>query len=179
QAVARLVARFDDGGAGRGTVLTAATLKRRALLLVDAILEDEDLSLRFDALMRVDGASKLGEHYYVAVLHSQGDKVGRRQKLLLAVLGLALARLQGTRPAHGLVVRSPEARLGKIWLDPKVYRLAEQVLGELEQFHAGGEPPHLTLNSHCDFCEFRQRCRTQAEKADDISLLGGVGEKEL
>src|SRR5262249_23166884 len=28
-------------------------------------------------------------------------------------------------------------------------------------------------------CEFRQRCRTQAEKADDISLLGGVGEKEL
>src|SRR5262249_40246306 len=119
QAVARLVARFDDGGAGRGTVLTAATLKRRALLLVDAILEDEDLSLRFDALMRVDGASKLGEHYYVAVLHSQGDKVGRRQKLLLAVLGLALARLQGTRPAHGLVVRSPEARLGKIWLDPK------------------------------------------------------------
>src|SRR5262249_32765572 len=28
-------------------------------------------------------------------------------------------------------------------------------------------------------CEFRQRCRKQAEQADDISLLGSVSEKEL
>ena len=32
---------------------------------------------------------------------------------------------------------------------------------------------------HCHVCEFRQRCRKQAEEADDISLLSGLGEKEL
>src|SRR5205085_12499954 len=28
-------------------------------------------------------------------------------------------------------------------------------------------------------CELRQRCRTQAEQADDISLLEGMGDKEV
>ena len=78
-------------------------------MLVDAILEDDGMSIRFDALKRADGASKLGEHHYLPVLHNHGDKVGRRQKLLLAVLGLVLARVQGVRPAVGLVARGPEA----------------------------------------------------------------------
>jgi predicted RecB family nuclease len=179
QAVVRLASRFDEGSVLRGTSLTSAILKQGAPLLADANLEDESLSLRFDALKRGDGASKLGEHHYVPVLHNYGDRVGARQKLLLAVLGLALARVQGVRPAHGLITRAPEARLAKVRLDPKLYRQAEQFLGELGRLQAGGEPPRLTLNSHCQLCEFRQRCRTQAEKADDISLLGGVGQKEV
>src|SRR5262249_15406068 len=44
---------------------------------------------------------------------------------------------------------------------------------------AGAELLRLTLNGHCQQCEFRQRCRTQAEEADDISLLGGMGDKQL
>ncbi len=137
------------------------------------------MSLRFDALKRADGASKLGDHHYLPVLHNHGDKVGRQQKLLLAVLGLVLARVQGLRPATGLVARGPEGRLGKVRLDAKLYRQAEQVLDEVKRLQAGGEPPRLTLNKHCQVCEFRQRCRKQAEQADDISLLGSVGEKEL
>ena len=178
-ALARLVARFGEGDAYRGTAVTAATLKQGAPLLADAILEDDGMSIRFDALKRADGASKLGDHHYLPVLHNHGDKVGRQQKLLLAVLGLVLARVQGLRPAVGLVARGPEGRLGKVRLDAKLYRQAEQVLDEVKRLQAGGEPPRLTLNKHCQVCEFRQRCRTQAEKADDISLLGGVGEKEL
>ena len=154
-------------------------LKQGAPFLLDANLESEGLSLRFDALKRVDGASKLGDHHYLPILHNHGDKVGRREKLLLAVFGLALARVQGLRPAVGLVARSSEGRLGKARLDTKVYRQAELVLAELERLREGGEPPRLTLNGHCQQCEFRQRCRKQAEQADDISLLGGVGEKEL
>ena len=179
EALAKLVARFGEGDACRGRAVTAATLKQGAPLLADATLEDEGLSLRFDALKRADGASKLGDHHYLPVLHNHGDKVGRQQKLLLAVLGLALARVQGLRPAVGLVARGPEARLGKVRLDAKLYRQAEQVLDEVKRLQAGGEPPRLTLNRHCQVCEFRQRCRKQAEEADDISLLGGVGEKEL
>src|SRR3954447_21171579 len=37
----------------------------------------------------------------------------------------------------------------------------------------------MHTNRHCQQCEFRQRCREEAVKADDISLLGGVGEKEV
>src|SRR4051812_39135023 len=55
EAVAKLVARFPD--ACRGVAVTAATLKEGKALLADATLEDEILSLRFDALKRAEGAS--------------------------------------------------------------------------------------------------------------------------
>ena len=125
-ALARLVARFGEGDACRGIAVTAATLKQGAPLLADATLEDDGLSLRFDALKRADGASKLGDHHYLPVLHNHGDKVGRQQKLLLAVFGLVLARVQGLRPAVGLVARGPEGQLGKVRLDAKLYRQASR-----------------------------------------------------
>src|SRR3954469_2597542 len=179
QAIAKLVARFGEGAARRGTAVTVATLRSGPALLADATLEDESLSLRFDALKRAPGPSGLGDHHFLPVLHEHGEKVGRQQKILLAVLGLALARVQGVRPTAGLVARGPDARLGKVRLDTKLYRQAEQILGELGRLQDGGEPPRLILNGHCQVCEFRQRCRAQAVEADDISLLGSVGEKEL
>src|SRR5215217_3181106 len=96
EAIAKLVARFPD--ACRGVSVTAETLKAGKSLLADAILEDDAMSLRFDALKRADGASKLGEHHYMPVLHVHGDKVGKQQKLLLALQGLVLAGVQGHRP---------------------------------------------------------------------------------
>jgi predicted RecB family nuclease len=178
-AVAKLVARFGEGGDCRGKAVTASMLKQGAPLLADAELEDEGLSLRFDGLKRADGPSRLGDHHYVPVLHHESEQVGRQQKLLLALYGLALARLQGLRPTVGLVARGSEARLGKVRLDAKLYRQAEIVLGEVRRLQEGGEPPRLALNRHCQLCEFRQKCRTQAIQADDISLLEGVGDKEL
>jgi predicted RecB family nuclease len=179
QAVARLVARFGDGDACRGVIATTAILKQGAPLLTDTQVEDDAMSLRVDALKRTDGASALGDYHYIPVLHNHGDKVGRRPKLLLAVVGVLLGRVQGLRPVTGLVARGSEGRLGKVRLDAKLYRQAEQVLDEVKRLREGGAPPRLTLNRHCPVCEFRQRCRRQAEEADDISLLGAVGEKEL
>ena len=40
-------------------------------------------------------------------------------------------------------------------------------------------PPRLILNDHCQVCEFRQRCHDQAVQEDNISLLRGMGEKEV
>jgi predicted RecB family nuclease len=179
QAITKLVARFGEGSPCRETTVTVAVLRSGPPLLADAKLEDESLSLRFDALKRAPGPSRLGEYHFLPVLHHNGESVGRQQKILLAVLGLALARVQGVRPIAGLVARGSDARLGKVRLDSKLYRQAEQVIEELGRLQAGGDPPRLMLNGHCQVCEFRQRCRAEAVEADDISLLGGVGEKEL
>src|SRR5258707_154281 len=91
QTLTKLAARFGEGSAVRGAAVTAALLKQGASFLLDASLEDDDLSLRLDALKRVEGASKLGEHHYLPILHTHGDNVSRREKTLLAVLGLPLA----------------------------------------------------------------------------------------
>jgi predicted RecB family nuclease len=177
--LAGLVARYGEGNAFRGTAITAAMLKQGAPLLADAILEDDGVSILLDALKREDGASKLGEHHYLPILYNHGDKVGRLKKLLLAVLGLTIARVQGLRPSVGLVARGSEGRLGKVCLDAKLYREAEQVLDEAKRLQASGETPRLTLNKHCQVCEFRQRCCTQAKKEDDLSLLRGMSEQEI
>jgi len=178
-AIAKLVSRFGERNACQGIAITAATLKQRAPLLVDATLEDDELSLRLDALRRADGASMLGEHHYLPVLHNHGDKVGCHQKLLLAVFGLVLDRVQGRRPDVGWVARGREARLGKVRLDAKLYRQAKQVLGEVKRFQSGGERPWLALNEHCRKCEFRDRCHAEAVEKDDISLLRVMSYAEL
>jgi predicted RecB family nuclease len=179
EAVAKLVVRFGEGDACRGVAVTAATLKKGAPLLPDATLDSDVLSLRFDALKRAEGASKVGDHHYLPVLHKYADKVGRQQKLLLTVLGLGLARVQGLRPAVGLIARGSESQLGKVRLDEKLYRQGQLILSELERLQAGGDLPRLTLNDHCQVCEFKQRCHEQAVREDSLSLLRGIGEKEI
>jgi predicted RecB family nuclease len=176
---AKLVARFGEGDGCRGISVTAATLRKGAPLLADATIEDEELCLCFDGLKQAGGLARVRGHHYLPVLYNHGDKVGRQQRVLLAVFGLALARVQGVRPAAGLVVRGLEARLGKVRLDATLYRQAEEVLAELGRLQAGGEPPRLMLNAHCQLCEFRPGCRAQAEKSDDLSLLGGLSAKEI
>jgi glucose-6-phosphate dehydrogenase assembly protein OpcA len=58
--LAVIVARHGEDNVYRGTAITAAMLKQGAPLFADAIVEDDGMSIRFDALKRVDGASKLG-----------------------------------------------------------------------------------------------------------------------
>src|SRR3954466_6831250 len=53
-ALAGLVARYREGDAYRGTVITAAMLKQGAPVLADAILEDDGVTIRVDALKRAD-----------------------------------------------------------------------------------------------------------------------------
>jgi predicted RecB family nuclease len=178
-ALARLIDRFGEGDACREIAITARTLKQGASLLVDATLEDDAVSLRLDALRKADGASRLGGHHYLPLLHVHGDKVGRQQKMMLAMLGLMLDGVQGLRPAVGLVGRGPEGRLGKVRLDAKLYRQVQQVLDELKRLQHGTESPRLVLNGHCQVCEFRQRCREQAVREDNLSLLRGIGEKDI
>jgi hypothetical protein len=82
EALAKLVARFGEADSCRGVSLTLAKLKQGTPLLVDASLEDDSMSIRLDALKRANGASKVGDHHYIPVLHNHDDNLGRRVKLL-------------------------------------------------------------------------------------------------
>jgi hypothetical protein len=59
------------------------------------------------------------------------------------------------------------------------HRKAEQVLCGLKDLATSRLPPRLLLNDHCPVCEFRQRCHEQAVQEDNITLLRGMGEKEV
>jgi predicted RecB family nuclease len=161
----------------REAPLTAAVLKAGPAFVLDAVLEDDIFSLRFDGLMRVAGPSKLGDFHYVPMLFHGGGAVRAGQRLLLDVYGLLLSHIQGRTPGSGIVWYGRECRANKVRLSPDP-RMAERLLREVEQARDAG-PPRLILNDHCQVCEFRRRCHEQAVREDSLSLLRGLGEKEV
>jgi predicted RecB family nuclease len=177
RATEKILARHKEHEVARNVPLTAAALKPGPAFVLDAALGDDAVSLHVDGLKRVDGASKLGDFHYVPVLFHEAEQVRKEQRLLPEVYAVLLSRLQGRTPGcgvvwHGRSCRATRVRLGT---DP---RKAEKVLRDLQQMR-GGDPPRLLLNDHCQVCEFRQRCRTQASREDDLSRLRGMSEQEI
>lgn len=177
QAIERITARQPGATVVREAPLTAAVLKAGPAFVLDAVLEDDSFSLRFDGLMRVAGPSKLGDFHYIPMLFHGGGSVRARQRQLLEVYGLLLSRIQGRTPESGVLWYGRECRATKLRLSPDL-RTAERLLREVEQARDAG-PPRLVLNDHCQVCEFRRRCHEQAVREDNLSLLRGLGEKEV
>jgi hypothetical protein len=76
QAIGKILAKHAEGELARDIPLTAAALRAGPSFVLDAILEDDLVSLRFDGLKRVDGPSKLGDFHYVPILFHEGRRVG-------------------------------------------------------------------------------------------------------
>jgi predicted RecB family nuclease len=177
RAIEKILAKYGQSDVLWGGSLTIDTLRAGRSFVLNATLED-DLSLVFDGLKKVKGASKLGAFHYVPMLFHEGRKIGKEQRILLEVYGLILSLVQGAKPANGIVWHGPECKARKVRLAPDL-RKAEQLLREIKEMANSGSLPSLILNDHCQVCEFRQRCHTQAVQEDNLSLLLGMQEKEI
>jgi predicted RecB family nuclease len=178
KAIDAILLRHPKDQVARNAPLTTAGLKRGAQYILDGTIDDDALALHFDGLKRVEGDSKLGDFHYLPVLFHEGRQVKKEQKLLLEVYGVVLSGLQGRAPAFGVIWHGRECKATKVKLNPD-HRRAEQVLRGLKDLAASDLPPRLLLNYHCPVCEFRQRCHDQAVVEDNITLLRGMGEKEV
>lgn len=176
--IATIIARHPGDPVVRNIPLTTAGLKQGPPYILDGIWEDDALALHFDGVKRMEGKSKLGDFHYVPVLFHEGRPVKKEQKLLLEVYGMILSGFQGRAPAFGVIWHGPECNPTRVKLNPD-HRKAEQVLRGLRDLMTAGLPPRLVLNDHCPVCEFRQRCHAQAVQEDNITLLRGIGEKEV
>jgi predicted RecB family nuclease len=178
KAIDAIIARHPGDQVARNIPLTTAGLKRGPQYILDGTFEDDALALHLDGLKRMAGESKLGDFHYLPVLFHEGRQVKKEQKLLLEVYGMILSALQGRAPAYGVIWHGRECKATRVKLNPD-HRKAEPVLRELKDMATSGSPPRLLLNDHCPVCEFRQRCREQAVQEDNITLLRGMGEKEV
>src|SRR5262249_26685665 len=125
-----------------------------------------------------DGPSKLGAFHYVPMLFHEGRKIGKEQRLLLELYGLLLSQTQGRLPAIGVIWHGRECRAAKVRLRPEL-REGVRLLRETKEMAGLGSSPSLLLNDHCPVCEYRQRCHDQAVQEDNLTLLRGMGEKEV
>lgn len=172
----RILARHKADEVARHVPLNLISLRQGPCFVLDATLADDSFDLHLDGLKRADGPSKLGDFHYVPMLFQEGERVRCESRLLLEVCGLLLAKVQERPPTFGVVWLGAGCRAAKVRLNPDP-RKARQVLDGLR--HRDPEPPRLILNEHCQRCEFRQRCHQQAVQEDNLSLLRGMGEKEV
>jgi predicted RecB family nuclease len=161
-----------------GIVLTRSTLSEGAPFALDVELQHEQFSVRCDGLKRVAGRSELGDFHYVPVLFCEHRRIEKMHRTLLEVLGFLLSRIQGKVPSNGVIFYGSECRTTVVRFTAGL-QAAQDVLEQIARMHADESTPPLLLNDHCQACEFRQECRAQAVKDDSLSLLRGLGEKEI
>lgn len=86
--------------------------------------------------------------------------------------------MQGNQPASGFIVRGRSLKAGKVEFNVRS-RSTRRLLGEIRGLTSANSPPRLTLNDHCQVCEFRPACERQAIEDDKVSLLRGIGRKAV
>jgi predicted RecB family nuclease len=140
-------------------------------LLADAELATGVLRARCDFLAKVDMPSRLGRHSYEPVKVIGTCRASRTDALCLAYQSLVLSEVQGRQPASGTLVRLG-GHPSKVQLTSK-YKEARRIVDALRAWvdDPASDAPPVVLNKHCPSCPFRDACRLQAEKEDNLSLL--------
>jgi predicted RecB family nuclease len=177
-AAEKLGARQTAPEVARDIRITTAALKQGTPLILRAIIEAEGVRMEIDGLKRMEGPSKLGHFHYIPILFYEGEKVRSDQRRFLELCGLLVGDLQGKQPSHGLIVHGERLKTSKIDLKSGP-RSTRRIIEEVKALASAGSSPRLMLNNHCPVCQFRQRCHAQAVKEDNLSLIRGIGEKEV
>src|SRR5215468_5496435 len=76
-----------------GTAIGRQLLMRGPALILNAVIENDILSISVDALKRVPGPSDLGDFHYIPILFGEGGKARQSQKRALEICGLVLGEI--------------------------------------------------------------------------------------
>jgi predicted RecB family nuclease len=146
-------------------------------VLLAATLRAQDLEAYCDVLTPVaPGAAARGQRYEPTLVVGT-HTIGEDQRLALLFIGAVLGQLQPAPPAAGTIISLGE-QAQRVALDTHYRRLAP-ILETVRAWRVASpaDPPPVVLNRHCPQCQFRAGCAAQAERDDDLSLLGRMTPK--
>jgi predicted RecB family nuclease len=118
QAISAILSKTSPDEVATNIPITVASLRAGSSYVMNTILEDDQLSVSFDGLKKVDGPSGLGDFHYVPMLFHEATAVGNSLRLLMEFHAWLLSRSQGRLPAYGEVWHGRECKVTKIRLDP-------------------------------------------------------------
>ncbi|MCX7420000.1 MAG: TM0106 family RecB-like putative nuclease [Planctomycetia bacterium] len=155
--------------------------RSRASLILDVASCDSESRWNFDAIER-HGDDRQGDLNPIRFIASQ--KPSAHDKLLAAADALKLSESQpcavkDAKLLYGSSFATAKVKSATAKGQSRIAKESRRALNDLELIRSGAVVPKLILNRHCDVCEFRRRCRTEAEKLDDLSLLRGLNPSEI
>ncbi len=143
----------------------------------DVIARAENIEARIPVVERVPSQGRGKAALFVPVLFVWRNKLHRDDKLLLAFDALALAEAVGREVPTGKIVHGVCHTALTVKLSALLGE-TRKLLERATELLVSPAPPELVLNRHCSECEFQARCRAIAVEKDNLSLLGGMSEKE-
>ena len=162
---------------GRTAFTPAQSKTTRLVTNVEASYEGR--AVRGDALllpsMPPAGAKKPQVDLFVCVAQ---EKVGKSDTTLAACIGLLMSRATGITIPTVTIVYGAAFRQKKLRTADSSHKAASTCAAALTLI-TEEQPPKLRLNRHCNACEFKKRCRAQAERDDDLSLMQAISEREI
>ena len=147
--------------------------------LVGAILKSEPLETYCAVLTKADTSSGSRQIIYEPTIVTGTYSITPEQKTELLFVGLVLGRIQKQVPTVGRIV-SMDGKAHRVQLESG-YKSVKPLSKILQNWcnTPPSEPPALILNKHCPSCQFRQMCRKQAEKENNLSLLDRMTPKAI
>ena len=147
-------------------------------IIIDSPLSTKLISTECAIFNIVPGKQTSEEAHYEPIIFATSSTLRQDDKIEISFAGYVLSQIQDKPPQNGKVIlldtseKSVRLSTGIKHILPAITILKGWVVSK-------PETPAAILNKHCPYCEFQHVCRPIAEKEDSISLLGGIGAKEL
>ena len=138
---------------------------------VEARLKSEYWEAYCDVLTKVDASSSRRKSIYEPTIVIGTYSITNEQKTELLFIGKVLGQIQKQLPAVGKIV-GMDGKARRVKLESG-YKSITPFFKTLQAWveEKPIEPPPLILNKHCPSCQFRDLCREQAVKENNLSLL--------
>jgi predicted RecB family nuclease len=144
---------------------------------VDIRVQADDLECRIQAAERVRSEGRGRRVQFIPYRFEFSNKLTNQHKLMVAFDAVVLSEAIGRDICLGKIIHGDRFAT----LNVKTSSLISEVrmlIKSCAALAANTSPPDLVLNRHCGQCEFQGRCHKQATEKDDLSLLGGMSDKE-
>ena len=143
----------------------------------DVMANSKELESCIHAVERTPSAGQGKPIQFVPIRFVANNRLTRFDKLLVAFDAHVFAEIFKREITYGKIIHGDGFTASKV----KISVLAgevKKIAGKITFLISGDTPPDLILNRHCPVCDYQRRCREKAIEKDDLSLLGGMTEKE-
>src|SRR4051812_41740 len=127
----------------------------------ECLIQDDTFSLRLACIQLPAASESEKAARWAPVLFHGSERIQRQEKLHLALQALLLAKLLPKAPKIGVIWYGSRGRKAVVKL-ASLFPTGSRELKELPELLQVTAAPPLFLNDHCNVCEFKVRCRTQA-----------------
>jgi len=135
------------------------------------------LETNIHALERIPSTGRGKPAQFILIRFVANNKLSKFDKMLIAFDAYVFSESFKRNIYQGKIIHGKNFSVSKIKLSELLAEIKKLAL-KIAHIHSTETPPDLILNRHCPQCNYKNRCLSKAHENDDLSLLGGMTEKE-